>query len=121
MIDEKLLIQFLDNQSMKIKCDFIRKQIPKDVYQKKYGHIYDEIKEFINILKNKKPENELIELKVKDKTNGLIHVIGEDEHDCLLVENGKVKYYNLQNSESSEDYSDYEFVEKRLFDDYDLG
>lgn len=73
------------------------------------------IKELEYLLNNK--ESELLKIEVYDKDSKTKHVVGTNAHDCLLVENGKVVYYNLQNGESTGPYGDYEFVEKRLFDD----
>lgn len=48
-------------------------------------------------------------IKVKDKTNGKIHIVGAYTHDTLDInENGQVHYYNLQNGEGTA--GDYEFV-----------
>ena len=58
----------------------------------------------------------LINLWVKDKTNGIIHQVGTDTHDSIEFLNGKVIYYNLQNSGSTLDI--YEWVETPDIDDY---
>lgn len=51
----------------------------------------------------------LIDLYVRDKTDGYIHKVGSDVHDSLYVDSsGVVRYYNLQNSDGSSD--GYEFV-----------
>lgn len=50
-------------------------------------------------------------IKVVDKTNGSIHIVGTDTHDKLYIdENGAMQYYNLQNGEGTR--GDYEFVYK---------
>lgn len=54
-------------------------------------------------------------LEVYDKETKTTHIVGNDTHDCLLVRNGKVEYYNLQNGCGTPDT--YEFVEKSLYDD----
>lgn len=54
-------------------------------------------------------------LEVYDKDLEKRHVVGTDVHDCLLVTDGKVEYYNLQNG-CGTPYT-YEFVEKSLYDD----
>lgn len=70
------------------------------------------IKELEYLLNNK--ESELLRIEVYDKSSKTKHVVGTNAHDCLLVENGRVVYYNLQNGESTDPYGDYEFVEKGL-------
>lgn len=45
----------------------------------------------------------LINLWVKDKTNGHIHQVGTDTHDSVVFLDGQVTYYNLQNSGSTLD------------------
>ena len=50
----------------------------------------------------------MIKLFVKDRCGGYVHEIGTNEHDSLILENGCLYYYNLQNGEGS--LSDYEFV-----------
>lgn len=39
----------------------------------------------------------LINLWVRDKSNGYIHQVGTDVHDSVVYLNGQVIYYNLQN------------------------
>lgn len=75
-------------------------------------HILEKtIKELENYIK----ENpRFIQLEILDKDTGRKHIIGTNPHDCLLVVNGKVEYYNLQNGCSSPET--YEFVEKNLYD-----
>lgn len=58
----------------------------------------------------------LINLWVKDKSNGHIHQVGTDTHDSIEFLCGQVVYYNLQNSGSTLDI--YEFVEAPDIDDY---
>lgn len=50
----------------------------------------------------------MIKLFVKDRCGGYVHEIGTNSHDSLVLENGCLYYYNLQNGEGS--LSDYEFV-----------
>ena len=39
----------------------------------------------------------MIDLWIRDKYSGNVHKIGDDPHDCLMVdEEGTVHYYNLQ-------------------------
>lgn len=64
-----------------------------------------------------KQQSNLTKIKVRDKADGSVHVVGESGHDMLLVENGVVEYYNLQNGEGTG--GDYEFVEKGLYDEFD--
>lgn len=58
----------------------------------------------------------LINLWVKDKSNGYIHQVGTDVHDGIEFLDGQVIYYNLQNSGSTLDV--YEWVEAPDIDDY---
>lgn len=51
----------------------------------------------------------LINLWVRDKSNGYIHQVGTDVHDSLELFNGKVEYHNLQNGCGTLD--EYEFIE----------
>lgn len=42
----------------------------------------------------------MIDLYIRDKYNGHIHKIGDNPHDCLMVDDdGTVHYYNLQNGD----------------------
>lgn len=68
-----------------------------------------------NVIDYQEQKREVLQIEVYDKETNTKHIVGTDVHDCLLVEYGKVKYYNLQNGESTD--GDYEFVEKRLFDE----
>lgn len=58
----------------------------------------------------------LINLWVKDKSNGTVHQAGTDVHDCIEYLDGEVVYVNMQSSASTLD--DYEFVEPPDLDDY---
>ena len=58
----------------------------------------------------------LMNIWVKDKTNGKIHQVGTDEHDSLMLMDGLVHYYNMQNGTGT--VSGYEFVEAPDLDDY---
>ena len=58
----------------------------------------------------------LINLWVKDKSNGHIHQVGTDVHDSIEFLCGEVTYYNLQNGGGTPD--DYEWVESPDIDDY---
>ena len=53
-----------------------------------------------------------IQLEIYDKDTKTKHIIGTNPHDCLLVQDGKVEYYNLQNGCGTPET--YEFVEKEL-------
>lgn len=64
-----------------------------------------------------KSDRQLLKIQVRDKADGTIHTVGEYCCDCLLVTNGEVEYYNLQNGEGTG--GDYEFVEKKLYDGLD--
>lgn len=47
----------------------------------------------------------MIDLWIRDKYNGHIHKIGDDPHDCLMVdEEGTVSYHNLQNGDGCTAY-----------------
>ena len=58
----------------------------------------------------------LINLWVKDKSNGQIHQVGTDVHDSVEYLGGQVHYYNLQNGCGTLD--EYEWVEAPDIDDY---
>ena len=60
----------------------------------------------------------LMNLWVRDKTDGSIHQIGTDPHDSLNLLHGKVEYYNLQNSCGTVEGGSYEFIEAPDYDDY---
>ena len=52
-------------------------------------------------------------IKVKDKAHdGYIHIVGTNSHDSLIVMNGQLEYYNLQNGCGTigDDEYGYEFV-----------
>lgn len=47
----------------------------------------------------------MIDLWIRDKYSGTIHKIGDDVHDCLMVdEEGTVRYYNLQCGDGCKGY-----------------
>ena len=52
----------------------------------------------------------MIKLFVKDKLLGGVHEVGTNRHDSLILNDGFIQYYNLQNGEGSGDCGDYEFV-----------
>ena len=58
----------------------------------------------------------LINLWVKDKSNGYIHQVGTDVHDSIEYLCGQVVYTNMQSTASTLD--EYEFVEAPDIDDY---
>ncbi len=58
----------------------------------------------------------LINLWVKDKSNGIIHQVGTDVHDSIELIDGEVHYHNLQNGCGTLD--EYEWVEAPDLDDY---
>ena len=58
----------------------------------------------------------LINLWVKDKSNGHIHQVGTDVHDSIEYLCGQVVYTNMQSTASTLD--EYEFVEAPDIDDY---
>ena len=58
----------------------------------------------------------LINLWVKDKSNGYIHQVGTDTHDSVEFLDGQVVYCNMQNSASTLD--EYEWIEAPDIDDY---
>jgi hypothetical protein len=50
---------------------------------------------------------------VRDKIDGKCHVVGDNHHDSLIIDNeeGTLRYYNLQNGQySCKDRYGYEFV-----------
>lgn len=58
----------------------------------------------------------LMNIWVKDKSSGHIHQVGTDLHDSLVLMDGKVEYYNLQNGCGTLD--EYEFVPAPILNDY---
>lgn len=58
----------------------------------------------------------LINLWVKDKSNGHIHQVGTDVHDSIEYLCGQVVYTNMQSTASTLD--EYEFVEAPDINDY---
>lgn len=58
----------------------------------------------------------LMNIWVRDKSDGHIHQVGTDVHDSLELLDGKVEYYNMQNGDGTP-YG-YEFVEAPDLDDY---
>lgn len=58
----------------------------------------------------------LINLWVKDKSNGGIHQVGTDVHDSIILLSGQPCYYNMQNGCGTLD--EYEWVEAPDIDDY---
>ena len=51
---------------------------------------------------------------VKDRLTGRVHRVGAERHDALLVVDGQVRYYNLQNGDGTtpDGCGGYELVEK---------
>ena len=58
----------------------------------------------------------LINLWVRDKTNGSVHQVGTNQHDSIEYMDGQAIYVNMQNSMSTLD--DYEFIEPPDIDGY---
>ena len=58
----------------------------------------------------------LMNIWVRDKSNGIIHQVGTSVHDSLDLMDGAVHYYNLQNGDGTG--GGYEFVEAPDLDDY---
>ena len=58
----------------------------------------------------------LINLWVRDKTDGRVHQVGTEVHDSVEYLDGEVVYVNMQNSASTLD--DYEWVEPPDTDGY---
>ena len=58
----------------------------------------------------------LINLWVKDKSNGHIHQVGTNIHDSIELLGGAVTYVNMQSMSGTPD--DYEWVEAPDIDDY---
>lgn len=62
----------------------------------------------------------LINLWVRDKSDGTIHQVGTDVHDSLVFIDGKAEYENMQNccgTAYDEEYG-YEFIVPPDLDDY---
>ena len=56
----------------------------------------------------------LIDLYVRDKHSGLIHRVGDDSHDMLVIKDGQLRYRNLQNGDGctlGNSGGGYEFVD----------
>jgi hypothetical protein len=49
-------------------------------------------------------------IKVRDKSNGEIHIVGLDSHDELLIIDGQIMYHNLQNGDGTGEDGSYEFI-----------
>lgn len=50
-------------------------------------------------------------IRVRDKTDGRVHIVGSDSHDQLIIaNNGCIYYRNMQNNETTLPGDDYEFV-----------
>lgn len=47
-------------------------------------------------------------IKIRDKATGHVRYVGEDSHDQLIFEYGRIEYYNLQNGCGTP--GSYEFV-----------
>ena len=58
-------------------------------------------------------DNLFTQLRILDEDTGLDHIIGSSSHDTLFVENGRVRYYNMQDGGSDGD--GYRFVEKMIW------
>lgn len=56
----------------------------------------------------------LIDIYIRDKQTGLIHRVGDDQHDHLTInDKGELSYMNLQNGDgcrTGHDGGGYEFV-----------
>jgi hypothetical protein len=62
----------------------------------------------------------LINLWVRDKRDGRVHQVGTDVHDSIVFLDGELRYYNLQNGDGTgngDEYG-YEWVEPPDVDDY---
>lgn len=59
----------------------------------------------------------LMNIFVKDNSNGAIHQVGTDTHDSLELINGKIEFINIQSMAGTLD-DDYSFVETPDMDDY---
>lgn len=52
-----------------------------------------------------------MKIYVKDSLYNVVHEVGTDRHDSLIVENGCLYYYNLQNGEGTR-FGGYKFCDK---------
>lgn len=56
----------------------------------------------------------LTDLYIRDKHSGLVHRIGDDGHDMLIIgRDGQLHYQNLQNGDgchTGADFGGYEFI-----------
>lgn len=41
----------------------------------------------------------LTDLYIKNLDSGEIHRVGDDQHDMLTIDKGRLRYYNLQNGD----------------------
>lgn len=55
---------------------------------------------------------------VKNNLNGIIHRVGDDRHDSLIIEDGKLSYYNLQCGEGTR-FGGYSFCDKNGNTDFE--
>ena len=59
-------------------------------------------------------KHELTSLYIRDKQSGVVRRIGDDQHDMLCIDSGKLFYHNLHNGEGCFLVvlnGDYEFVD----------
>ena len=59
----------------------------------------------------------LCNIWVKDKSDGFVHQIGTDQHDCLELIDGKVEYVNIQSMTGTLS-GEYEFIKVPNLDGY---
>ena len=76
------------------------------------NHEINELKKITEI-----KDNLFTQLRILDEDTGLDHIIGSSQHDVLYVEDGIVRYYNLQDGGSDGD--GYRFVEKMVVQKYE--
>ena len=56
----------------------------------------------------------LIDLYIRDKMTGETYRIGDNRHDMLCIDNGVLRYHNLQNGDGcrlGDTHGGYEFVD----------
>ena len=70
-----------------------------------------DIEFLLSVYKEHQEKNNIPALYVIDKVTGKVHRVGDDVHDLLFVDNGVVRYFNLQNSEGTGEDCSYEFIE----------
>ena len=78
------------------------------LFSKQGLYVIDDLKKVIE-----RKDGAFTQLRVRNTDTGVDHAVGSSSHDALFVENGRVRYYNMQDGGSDGD--GYRFVEKMLW------